>query len=588
MGKINKVFKLISNKIKKPFVIFYAAFLILTVIFFVVSVITDKGIPRDERIIDYSKSWYYDKELTQSADITHPSKDSEEYALNKYIYYQAKLPKKIYAGESLCFKAKNCYLNVYILEEDGSKMLKYTLERGRDKYGKSQGTVWITIPISSTDAGKIIQIKFSPAYNDSSCYIDNVQFGSESYIFKDNVINRFAGAVTSVIMAIVGVLFIVLHFILAQTNMMQNTNLVYLGLFAITTALWSFSELKFMQLFITNAGACHNLSCMLLMIIPMPLFLYFSKSDKKWMKVTTYIVLGVNALTIIICNVLHWLRIADFHTTIKLSHLTIVIAAIGAILFSINKHKESHTESHNKKILTEASGLFIISTLGVMDIIRYLSGGADDSATFTRIGLLIYIMSLGIDSIRYTIQMAEIGISSKTYYKLAYKDSMTELFNRSAYNAKIEKIKDSKDYTIFVFDANNLKKINDTYGHHKGDELIMIAANIIKTNFQLTDSTCYRVGGDEFVCLVEAEIDAQKKIESFLTAVEEFNEENDLDFPIVIAVGAAKHLKGMNPDKSFTEADSNMYKCKQELKKNQFYEFAQNKIKKEIAPESNN
>lgn len=568
MGKIqNKILKFILDKIRKPFIFLYVCFLIITIFFFIYCVITDKGLERDERLIDYSNSYYYNKELTLKADLSHPDEDSDDYAVNKCIYYYAKLPEKIYAGESMCFKAKNCYLNVYVLETDGSKMLKYTLERGNERYGKAQGTVWVTIPISSLDAGKLIQIKFSPAYDDSSCYIDNAEFGSESLIFKDKVITRFAGAVTSVIMAIIGVIFILLHIILSQLKIEHNSNLIYLGLFAITTAGWTFSELKFMQLFITNTGACHNLSCMLLMIIPLPLFLYFRRTDKKWETIITYSVLIINTILIIVCNALHWLKIADFHSTMFLSHITIIIAALASSIFSFVKHKEL-VSNKQKVVVTEASGLLIVSLLGVIDIIRYSNGGVDDSATFTRIGLLIYIIFLGVDSIRYTVEMARLGISSKTYYKLAYKDGMTDLFNRSAFNKKVDEIKDTKDYTIFIFDVNNLKYVNDNYGHHKGDEMIIIASNIIKSNFQTKKSSCYRVGGDEFVCIFESEVNEKEKITKFLEDVETLNKKNNLEFPIIIAVGSARHLKGSNPDKSFTEADHKMYECKKNLKKN--------------------
>ena len=52
-----------------------------------------------------------------------------------------------------------------------------------------------------------------------------------------------------------------------------------------------------------------------------------------------------------------------------------------------------------------------------------------------------------------------------------------------------------------MFDLNDLKKCNDTYGHDYGDQYIMMASEILKKLFAL-DGKCYRIGGDEFCALV--------------------------------------------------------------------------------------
>jgi len=52
--------------------------------------------------------------------------------------------------------------------------------------------------------------------------------------------------------------------------------------------------------------------------------------------------------------------------------------------------------------------------------------------------------------------------------------------------------------SIFLFDLDNLKKINDTKGHHAGDEIIQAVANICRSTLRTTDFAC-RLGGDAFV-----------------------------------------------------------------------------------------
>ena len=55
--------------------------------------------------------------------------------------------------------------------------------------------------------------------------------------------------------------------------------------------------------------------------------------------------------------------------------------------------------------------------------------------------------------------------------------------------------------SILIFDLDNLKEINDSKGHHVGDEAIRAVANILRSTLRKTDCAC-RLGGDEFVVIL--------------------------------------------------------------------------------------
>ncbi|MGS2743237.1 GGDEF domain-containing protein [Halomonas sp. LS-001] len=87
--------------------------------------------------------------------------------------------------------------------------------------------------------------------------------------------------------------------------------------------------------------------------------------------------------------------------------------------------------------------------------------------------------------------------------ELSDTDQLTGLFNRR----KLERdltlhyesfVRNGTPTSILMFDLDNLKKINDSQGHHVGDEMIMAAANICRSELRKTDTAC-RFGGDEFV-----------------------------------------------------------------------------------------
>lgn len=89
---------------------------------------------------------------------------------------------------------------------------------------------------------------------------------------------------------------------------------------------------------------------------------------------------------------------------------------------------------------------------------------------------------------------------------LAMEDFLTKAFNsRAFYNyAKIEiaRIKrDKKPLTLVYLDLDNFKRINDTYGHNVGDEMLMTFVNVVRKNIRATDAVG-RLGGDEFAILL--------------------------------------------------------------------------------------
>ena len=93
---------------------------------------------------------------------------------------------------------------------------------------------------------------------------------------------------------------------------------------------------------------------------------------------------------------------------------------------------------------------------------------------------------------------------------MAYVDSLTGLGNRAAYEDHVKRLnaeiaKGQADFAVVVFDLNGLKEINDNYGHEKGDQLIRKAASVLTQ--ALPDGKPYRIGGDEFIVILEGSYD---------------------------------------------------------------------------------
>ena len=169
-----------------------------------------------------------------------------------------------------------------------------------------------------------------------------------------------------------------------------------------------------------------------------------------------------------------------------------------------------------------------------------------------------------VKSIREMVSKLEIYV---------YHDKLTGLRNTTSYARKCYEISERTEgnnmpYAVIVFDVNFLKKINDTYGHEAGNELIKTAANIIRNIFN--KSPVFRIGGDEFVTILEGDEYEQrdKLIEKFDEAIAKKTiTVKDKSFMLSVARGIGIWRENADYAAVFREADNAMYGHKADIKK---------------------
>ena len=159
--------------------------------------------------------------------------------------------------------------------------------------------------------------------------------------------------------------------------------------------------------------------------------------------------------------------------------------------------------------------------------------------------------------------------------KLAIYDSLTGVYNRHFMEETLSReVKQSKRYhrniAFIMIDLNDLKEINDKYGHKTGDEVIKIVSRILKNEARETD-IIVRFGGDEFlIILPETSNEVFKIKERYIKAMEKWNKKNDkYPFNVSFSVGSAYWApnKYDDVDKVIEKADQKMYHHKTIYKK---------------------
>lgn len=153
------------------------------------------------------------------------------------------------------------------------------------------------------------------------------------------------------------------------------------------------------------------------------------------------------------------------------------------------------------------------------------------------------------------------------YARIAYLDMMTGLGNRTAFQEDTDL---DQTYTgpmaYIMVDANNLKKVNDTLGHQKGDELITQITRCLKQVIK-NGGKCYRIGGDEFVISLRTK--TRQDVENYITQIQNKIQIADAQssIPISAAIGYAWTAESHKDlEKLLHEADESMYENKKKLK----------------------
>lgn len=150
---------------------------------------------------------------------------------------------------------------------------------------------------------------------------------------------------------------------------------------------------------------------------------------------------------------------------------------------------------------------------------------------------------------------------------LAYRDELTGIYNRRYCVETLQKIMSSGiSFSIVLIDLDNLKYVNDTFGHQAGDFYICSVLEIIKENIRETDILS-RVGGDEFIIILHqcSEQLATYKMEDIRNKLKRKEGEYCLSFSY--GTKYVSYNKELNIDSLIKELDERMYAYKKKYKK---------------------
>ena len=357
----------------------------------------------------------------------------------------------------------------------------------------------------------------------------------------------------------------VLYWFYLRTKAPIKSNLLFLGLFAISMSIWSINELLLFVLILENNMVSSYISFIMLAICPIPYALfvrsYYQDDHKIW-----DVLCIANAVRVIICIMLQLFKICDLKHTLWTTHVTLFITIAIVVVRTIRRIGKKNFTTNIK---THLICIAITTTCISIDLVLFCTFN-DKGNIYSRFGFALYVALLGFSTLKESITLMQLGKKADIYRTLAFTDQTTKLNNRTAFNADFEQLSLApEDVCIINFDLNNLKKINDTKGHAFGDLYITSAARIISDTFS-KQAKCYRVGGDEFIVLITqySKLDLEHYLSIFDTKIIDFNNSQD-DFDLQIAYGYACYDPEVDNSLNHTNSRADKYMYEDKIRKKQ-------------------
>lgn len=463
---------------------------------------------------------------------------------------------------SLIFYSIHQNVKVYVGNE-----LVYSVEPNKDNpFGRTPGNNWNKIPMYEDDNGKTIRIELIPVYQSSVDSVPEFYFGSEIGIWLSVIKRHLPAFLLSLIAMIVGSVFLVFT-INNYQNSEGNRSLLMMGMFSINIGLWKITDMASLSLFFPFSIALAYMPFFALLLVVIPFILYVKELFTEKESMIWYLPCFVSIFVTVISLGLQLAKIADLRQTLWMNHLVMAIVFFVMIVMMI---REVYKKGWNGELKLMVLCVGACLTGLVADIYIYYTSKGDFIMVMGMFGFLTYIIVLGVKSFRETKKLIAYGMKAEHYAQMAYHDQLTGLYNRTAYEEYIGGNDFIPDHCIvMMFDLNNLKYCNDTYGHEKGDNYLLQSAKLIQKVFG-DIGNCYRMGGDEF-CVLLKEVGLEEcrlRVERLREEIDVHNRNNSEGFPIQIACGYEAYEKDSDYDLGDTlrRADRRMYREKYLMK----------------------
>ncbi|MDD6743769.1 MAG: diguanylate cyclase [Roseburia porci] len=519
-----------------------------------------------KREVNLDDSWQISIDGTQYDDVRLSEFHMPATKRGTEVILKRILPEEYYSQTSLRMLIRYCAVQISI---DHNMIF----EKGMEAYSKNDilgsGYIWASLPEGYE--GKEIEIRLLTGEKNSFSSVNSIMLVDSTYGIRWLVLNNITTIAIAVFLMILGLLLLVSTGIIAGGDKRFHL-LLYIGLFSLTIACWMIYNSRLIEV-ISNCFTVNvrieYVSMYLAAIFLVMFIAEFMKkpAQKRWLHCEALFFVFL----LLVLGYLNESNIIHYCKTGFIFQLSVFAAIIPVIVELIVMVRRLHLKAERSVLL----GIVFFVTAVILELVRYRYNKIcipeyQLTQSFVPIGTLMFILLMLEAFCVVMMQRAVEDIEREKLYEMAYRDALTDLKNRAWCEKIMQEYQNShKPVSIINIDLNYFKYVNDTYGHAKGDELLIDFAEILKEAFP--QPACVgRMGGDEFIVILDYEIEEEleAKIQNLKKVVTERNQKSAEDKQISFAFGYASNEndKTLSVWKVYEAADHKMYEYKQKYK----------------------
>ena len=208
-------------------------------------------------------------------------------------------------------------------------------------------------------------------------------------------------------------------------------------------------------------------------------------------------------------------------------------------------------------------GVFPVNVGGDVGVLEFHSATALDDAAQRLIRSVLRIYCNFQALLEYSERDSLTGLLNRKTFDTSFLKATAESAQASPIGGAEERRTDPATgaHWLGVIDIDHFKRVNDTFGHLIGDEVLLLLARLMRNRFRVHDRL-YRFGGEEFVVLMrcESQAHAAHAFERFRLSTEAYS------FPqvgrITVSIGFTAVTQGDTPSAAFERADKAVYHAK--------------------------
>lgn len=484
--------------------------------------------------------------LITLSDKWEKSRNADQNALE----YSYMIPDD--AGEFLWLNMK-IYAPEFGIYLNDTAVRKYS-----DKFGLNGGGQYM-VQLPENAAGKVLVVRIERMNGwENWIHVDDAYLGRKEAVLFQVLHESFYALFFGIFAFLFGFGTLVLACITGKRRLAaENRSMLYLSSFIFLAGIWVVTDSKLLLFVTDKTAAVSVISFVSFMIMPVQLLkfinsIFFGKKRLVflqrmfWVMAVFYL---INYLFPIIRGA--WLLFP--------AH---VVWTVGFVILLSDGYKKMKSK-RDKKTQGIMLGLVLLSIFCVAALMIFYIDPDSPYSELYSIGISFFIFCLFYTVIVKAHEQMEENANTAAYKKLAYRDTMTGLMNRTSF-MKEQAIKQSVSGLGYVMlDINDLKQVNDRYGHLEGDRLIVSTAGYI-TDFFGKKGKCFRIGGDEFLVILEncTENETAAAVDEMQKQIEEDNRNREIALSVAVGYAMWKQ-KGDTPNRLFRQADASMYKNKQ-------------------------